>query len=347
MPDEEQLELLRQGVQGWNEWRRNNPRVRPSLSRANLSNANLRGANLSKANLRKANLRKADLQAADLHDADLMEASLRKANLRGARASGACLRRANMTRASAAGADLTAANLHRANLRLTDLTEAVLPEADLSEANLMETTVEGATLRGSWVYGASVWNLRGQPKDESDLNVSGPDKAINTAPSLEAAQFIHLLLNNEKVPKLLGAATSKVVLILGSFTEERKAVLDTLRDELRERDYSPILFDFDIPQDRDITETVALLARMARFVIADLTDPKSIPQELQAFVPDVAVPVQPIIHESQDPWSMFPDLKKYPWMLQPHPYSDQQQLLAAVSAVIAPAEDKRIELGDG
>jgi len=67
-----------------------------------------------------------------------------------------------------------------------------------------------------------------------------------------------------------------VVLILGRFTDERKAVLDALREELRKRDYLPILFDFDVPARRDITETMSLLARMARFVVADITDAKSI-----------------------------------------------------------------------
>ena len=72
------------------------------------------------------------------------------------------------------------------------------------------------------------------------------------------------------------------MLILGRFTDERKAVLDALREELRNRDYLPILFDFAVPATRDITETVSLLARMARFIIADLTDPSSIPKELEA-----------------------------------------------------------------
>src|SRR3712207_7715106 len=49
---------------------------------------------------------------------------------------------------------------------------------------------------------------------------------------------------------------------------ERKAVLDAVREALRAHDYVPILFDFDIPADRDVTETVTLLARMARFIIA-------------------------------------------------------------------------------
>ena len=67
----------------------------------------------------------------------------------------------------------------------------------------------------------------------------------------------------------------------------RQAVLDAIRDELRKRDYLPVLFDFDKPSNRDITETVSTLAHMAKFVIADITDAKSIPQELMAIVPSL------------------------------------------------------------
>ena len=102
-----------------------------------------------------------------------------------------------------------------------------------------------------------------------------------SARRIEVAQFVYLMLNNQKVRDVIDSITSKAVLILGRFTEGRKAVLDALRDELRKRDYLPILFDFAVPATRDITETVSLLARMARFIIADLTDPSSIPKELE------------------------------------------------------------------
>jgi hypothetical protein len=50
-------------------------------------------------------------------------------------------------------------------------------------------------------------------------------------------------------------------------------MVNALREELRKRNYLPILFDFKLSARQNITETVTLLARMARFVMADLTDP--------------------------------------------------------------------------
>jgi hypothetical protein len=81
-------------------------------------------------------------------------------------------------------------------------------------------------------------------------------------------------------------------------------VLDAVREELRKRDYLPILFDFEVPTTRDITETVSLLARMARFVVADLTNPSSIPKELEAIVPSLAVPVQRLLEGASRPWGL-------------------------------------------
>ena len=92
-------------------------------------------------------------------------------------------------------------------------------------------------------------------------------------------------------------------------------MLDALREELRKRNYLPILFDFSVPAARDITETVTLLACMAHFIIADLTDPSSIPKELEAIVPHLAVPVQPLLEGSSGPYAMFKDYWKYEWVL--------------------------------
>jgi hypothetical protein len=121
-------------------------------------------------------------------------------------------------------------------------------------------------------------------------------EAAITVDNIEVAQFIYLMLHNEKIRDVIDTITSKAVLILGRFTDERKAVLDALREERRKRDYLPILFDFEEPRSRDTDETITLLARMARFVIADISDAKSVLHELRAIVPDLpSLPVQSII----------------------------------------------------
>ena len=111
------------------------------------------------------------------------------------------------------------------------------------------------------------------------------DEPEVTTDDLEVAQFIYLLLHNEKLQRVIDTITSKVVLILGRFSSERKMVLDALRDELRKRNYVPVVFDFEKPRSGTTINTVTLLARMARFVIADISDAKSVLQELQAIVP--------------------------------------------------------------
>jgi len=159
---------------------------------------------------------------------------------------------------------------------------------------------------------------------------------------IEVAQFIYLLLNNQRVRSVIDTITSKVVLILGRFTPERIAVLQGLREELRRRNYLPILFDFEVPEHRDVTETVSTLAHMARFVIADLTDTRSVPQELTRIVPILpSVPVQPILMEGASQWSLFADLARYPWVLPLVEYSTQEQLIARLaSTIIEPVEQK-------
>jgi hypothetical protein len=136
------------------------------------------------------------------------------------------------------------------------------------------------------------------------------------------------------------------VLILGRFTDERKAVLDALRGERRKRDYLPILFDFDKPASKDLTGTVTTLANMARFIVADGTDPNSIPHELATVVPATIVPVKPILLAGEREYAMFGDLqRRYHWVLPTHRYECQEQLIADLElCVIRPAAEKAEEL---
>src|SRR5438128_2410990 len=77
MANQEQLNLLKQGTEVWNTWRKQHPSLRPDLSGADLSGASLSGANLVRANLSRANLTGAhlfygtNLSGANLSGADL------------------------------------------------------------------------------------------------------------------------------------------------------------------------------------------------------------------------------------------------------------------------------------
>ncbi len=51
MANPEHLEILKQGVEQWNKWRKEHPEVRPDLSGADLCRANLSEADLSGADL--------------------------------------------------------------------------------------------------------------------------------------------------------------------------------------------------------------------------------------------------------------------------------------------------------
>jgi len=167
-----------------------------------------------------------------------------------------------------------------------------------------------------------------------------------TVDDLEVAQFIYLLLNNEKIRDVIDTIAKKAVLILGRFTPERKAVLDALREALRTHEYLPILFDFEKPSSRDLTETVSILAHLSKFVIVDLTSPKSVPYELGTLVHQCIVPFQPILLEEQHEFAMLQDLRRrYDWFLPTHSYKELEDLLTSLQTkVIEPAEQKAKEL---
>jgi hypothetical protein len=331
---------LREGVEAWNQWREQEPTVKPDLSGADIGDADLRSANLSQADLSKANLSEADLSGADLTGSDLFSATLDGAYLNHTRLIGANLWAANLSEARLFMAKVAEANLGRADFTEAVLRKADLSGADLSYATLVETILDGADLTGCRVYGISAWNVRLEGATQSNLVITPEGEAPIQVDNLEVAQFIYLLLNNNNIRSVIDTITSKVVLILGRFTDERKAVLEAIRGELRKRDCLPVLFDFEKPKSRDLTETVSTLAHMARFVIADITDAKSIPQELQRIVPGLpSVPVQPLLLVSQHEYPMFEHFRRYPWVLEPFLYDDQEMLLAELGQkVIAPAE---------
>jgi Pentapeptide repeats (8 copies) len=263
---------------------------------------------------------------------DLFGANLSEANLTNARLHAADL----------ANTNLQGAKLNGANLSLTDLTGA-----NLTGSTLIETDFRGADLTDCSVYGVSAWGLKLERTHQESLVITRKDESEITVDNIEVAQLIYLLLHNEKIRDVIDTVGRKGVLLLGRFTEDRLAVLERLRVELRMRGYLPIVFNFDKPETKDFTETVRLLAGLSRFVIADVTNPKSAPLELQATVPEIMVPFLPIIEEGQEPFAMLTDLwiKHRDWVFEPIHYSSLDALVTALDKeIIGPAEIRCDEL---
>lgn len=133
MANPEHLEILKQGVEVWNQWREENREIRPDLRDVNLNGANLRNFDLFEAKLRRTELRGARLNKAELSNADLSLAIFIDADLH---------------EAKLMNANLTNSYLHGTNLRSADLTSANLRGAYVYKVDLSGTTI-GLTTFGN------------------------------------------------------------------------------------------------------------------------------------------------------------------------------------------------------
>jgi hypothetical protein len=141
MANKEQVEVLKQGVRAWNEWRiSNNPVI-------DLTGANLRGINLGSVDV---------FTHLDLHHADLTEADLERANLGGASLVHVDFTRANLQGTTLAGADLWGANLDNANL-----TNTSLEDTDFTEAQMNGTDFSGSIMDGTRFGGVDLSKAKG------------------------------------------------------------------------------------------------------------------------------------------------------------------------------------------
>jgi uncharacterized protein YjbI with pentapeptide repeats len=356
MANEEHVAQLRKEAVSWNAWRKENPdNIHPDLMGANLSEAdlseadlswaNLNGANLNGANLNRAffngaYLNGANLNGANLNGADLSGANLNGAYLNGAYLNGAYLNGANLLEANLIGATPTVAYLVGVNLVGANLSDADLSGADLQGAILVGTNFTNANLTGCRIYGVSTWDLKLEGTKQQNLIITRRDEPEITVDNIEVAQFIYLMLDNQKVREVIDSITSKAVLILGRFTEERKPVLEALRQELRQRKYLPILFDFAVPARRNVTETIKTLAGLARLVIADVTDATEVRVELHNIVPAFpSLPIQPILLRGRPEFVTHLHLQDFPWFLPTFEYDDLGHLLANLD-IVADAEAK-------
>lgn len=341
MAKSEQASILAKGLEAWNAWRDAHPE-----ESVDLSGADLRGLNLLVPAIEAVDYSKGaswSFVMGEIIGYDVMPLNLRSVNFRGANLDGADLRVADCTESDFSGASLKNAQLAHANLSWTkfisaDLTNANLRLAQLSHAVLLRTNVEGANFGYCDVYGISVWDLVGKIADERSLLVTRGTPSLRTD-SLNLAQLMFYLSRHEHARDLIDTVSHRMVLVLGNFKKERKNVLDAIGDAFRDIGFLPMIFDFDGPSSKDTTGTVETLARLARFVVADLTDPSSVPHELATTVPFLrTTPVILLREIGTTGYSMVKDLQAYPWVLDVQQYQTADLLVRQLPDIIRRAQ---------
>ncbi|HLG63867.1 MAG TPA: toll/interleukin-1 receptor domain-containing protein [Ktedonosporobacter sp.] len=197
MANQKHLDILKQGVEVWNQWRQKYPEIYPDLIGSNLAGKNLSGINLHGVDLSGATLSDAynlkelefepfmadpgsiPLNIADLNDADLSRVYLSYVSLRNANLIEAKLSEARLQGAHLSGADLNRANLLHADLSQADLSGANLSHADLSGANLNRTYLSGANLSGVKTVSTVFTNLDLRAvKGLAEINHVGPSPVL-------------------------------------------------------------------------------------------------------------------------------------------------------------------------
>ncbi len=228
------LEVLKQGVAAWNQWRIDNPDAEPDLAGANLSNADFKEANLretdlrwadltrtnlSRAFLNRADLRRANLSQAIFASANLSEANLSETYLSGADLSEADLKRAFFIRSDLASVDLSKSDCQRADFRWAYLIKAKFNGANLSGANLIEANLTKAELKQSNLSEAFIaWSCFG----DNDLSeTAGLNEVKHFGPSTIGIDTIYRSKGNIPEAFLRGAGVPEHFISYTGYLNEK------------------------------------------------------------------------------------------------------------------------------
>jgi hypothetical protein len=163
---------------------------------------------------------------------------------------------------------------------------------------------------------------------------------------LETAQFVSIILESDRIRSTVGLPSSKLVLILGCFAAERRTLFDTVRGELTNAGYQVAAIDFSNVTLRLDTRILSSLAGLARFVVAEITEPRGVLQALVSIVESAPpVPIQ-IVHEhGARPGRLHESMKRYNWVFAPRSYKGGGELIKLLREdLIGVAEAKAREL---
>ena len=146
--------------------------------------------------------------------------------------------------------------------------------------------------------------------------------------------------------EIMSELSKRRVLILGRFTDRRKKILEAIKQHLSKHpnQYIPELFTFEKPDNRDLTESIIGFAALSRFIIADLSEPKSVQSELQAIVPNfLSIPVISIINKTGRVYATYSSIERRENVIKPSiRYDNLVDLLEKLDKSIVPKAEEKI-----
>jgi hypothetical protein len=188
--NEEHIKILKQGVEVWNKWRKDNPDITPDLTSTALNNLNLEGANLIKADFDRtsiihSNFNNAIFTEANMHLASFIVAQFVKADLSNSGITTADFIEANLEKATLANARIIGARFRNVIFKDTDFSNAHMHEVSFSNVDLSSAKgLESVTHEHPSTIGIDTLYKSGGNLPPSFLRGCGiPDDFITFIPS--------------------------------------------------------------------------------------------------------------------------------------------------------------------
>jgi len=210
---------------------------------------------------------------------------------------------------------------------------AVFVNCNLNRVNLSDANFSVKEIRETVVYGISSWGLNvSEDSIQSKLIIEKTygfysdflkNKRIPMmVDNIELAQFVYYLTDHKKMRDTINILNDKGVLLLGKFKHGGLERLYNLRQWFSDRNYMPMIFDFDRPDGMDFTETIVTMAGLSKLIVTDLSG-DSVPHELHAILSTFTKPV--IAYHDGNPYSMVRDLKRKNAYFQEISYDGTEQ----------------------
>lgn len=339
------IALLKSGTDRWNAVRKLNPTIRPIMRDVNFveefggsefydlpefSGVDFSNSDMNTVSLRNCMFFDCSFDDAHLTYTDLVDALFVRCTFRRT-----CMRVAAIGDAEFKDCTFEECDMSYCSAEETSFEGSTFLKTKMEHMSLVRTNFSDTKLDECYLYGISSWDLNLQNSVQKNLVITPDDMSTVTVDNIELAQFLYLMINNERLRDVIKAITSKVVLILGNFSPDRKAILDRIREILRTHDVIPVMFDFEKPSTRNLTETVLTLASMSKYVIADLSSPRSIPHELANIARQLpSIRFHPIIVEGEKPYGMFADYVPYTWIrpIKEYAVNDIETVIREIAA---------------